>query len=71
MPRIVALISAVKGGDAVRQHTSCAVVATLVVLAIALNSGPATDDTIDEQTEQNRNSPSVVTLPAGGPITVF
>lgn len=54
-----------------RQHTSCAVVATLVALAIALKSGPATDDTIDEQTEQNRNSPSVVTLPVGGPITVF
>lgn len=47
------------------------VVAAVVALTVVLNAGPRTDDNLVEQTEDNRNSQSVITLPATGPVTVF
>lgn len=45
--------------------------AALTAVTVTLSSGPRTDDDLVEQTEDNHNSQSVITLPASGPITVF
>ena len=58
-----------KGDVSVNKNTLTAAVTAIV--AVLLSSGIRTGDSIDEQTEENRNSQAVVTLPAGGPITIF
>ena len=47
------------------------IVAILTACAVVLSSGPRTGDDLVEQTEDNQNSQSVITLPEGGPVTVF
>jgi len=47
------------------------IMAALTACAVVLSSGPRTGDDLVEQTEDNQNSQSVITLPEGGPVTVF
>ena len=51
-------------------HTSVATAAALAAVTVVLSSSPHTDDDLINQPEDNRNSHSVITLPAAGPVTV-
>lgn len=53
------------------KNTFAAVASAVAALTVVLSSDPGIGDALDDQTEDNRNAPSVVTVPDGGPIFVF
>ncbi|WP_395311031.1 hypothetical protein V4U86_09695 [Mycobacterium sp. AMU20-3851] len=52
-------------------NTVATAVAALAACVVVLGAGPRTDDDLVDQTEDNQNSQSVITLPGSGPIIVF
>ena len=54
-----------------RTHAAVATAAAVAAAAVVLASSPRTDADIVDQTEDNRNAHSVITLPAAGPVIVF